>query len=344
MNKRPRLCKCCIFSVKIFIVISFTLLISIIAGEIYLREFSFYGIRYFIQLDNSKIKKDTVNELNFISIHSLDRLLKERKNIENEIVQNNANTYRVIVLGDSIAGGGLINWELAFPQILKKILQKSYPGINFEVLVCAAGGWSTPQEVSAYEKYCKELNPNLVILAYCENDTVECYQKMRKINGQLNLVFYETNIPYLSVVPFNRYFTEKLLIARFINEYFIKFLQWCHIPLGIKYCLISDEKIYQAFNRLHVLIQDTNASVLVVVFPRFDETAKLYNIRMPSLIQKWCMNLGFGYLDLLEKYERYGLEALKANPKDITHPNVFGHKIAAEEIAEKLQQMHLLGE
>lgn len=323
---------------KIFIVILAIFLITIVVGEVYLRNFSFYGIEYFIQLDEKKIKKDTENELNFIASYTLSNLIEAKKDSLLKNTQDvSSASYRIIILGDSIAGGGgLRQGELKFSEIMKDILQHNYPNIDFDILVCETGGWSTTQEVFAYEKYCKNIRHNLVIVAYCQNDDAESYQKIRKINGQLLLVFYKTGIPYLSSIPFNKFFTEQLLIARFINEYSIELLQHHKLNPHVKYCLLRDDKIYRAFKRLYILTKSQGTPVMVVVFPQLVRSANRHDVRMLTLIKKWCKELDWGFIDLMKYYKSYGMKALRVSPKDSIHPNGLGHRIAAETIAEEL--------
>jgi len=323
---------------KIFTVILSIFLITIAAGEIYLRNYSFYGIEYFIQLDEKRIKKDTGNELNFIASHILDNLIKAKKDSLLENTQNISNIYRIVIVGDSITGGGgLQQGELKFAEIMKDILQRNYPDIDFDILVCASGGWSTIQEVTAYEKYCKDIRHNLVIVAYCQNDDAESYQQIRKINGQLLLVFYKTGIPYLSSIPFNQFFTERLLIARFINEYSIKLLQHHKLSPRIKYCLLGDDKIHGAFKKLYTLTKSQRIPVMVVVFPHLVKSTAMHDARMSALIKKWCEEFDWSFIDLIEYYKSYGLEALRVSFKDSIHPNGLGHRIAAETIVKELK-------
>jgi lysophospholipase L1-like esterase len=328
---------------KIFIVIFLTLSILGIAGEIYLRNFSFYGIEYFIQLDEKRIEKDTEDELNFISRHALDDLIKAEKDSLRESTQAVSNTYRIFILGDSIAAGGqLPQGKLRFAESMKDILQRNYPNVNFDILVCASGGWSTTQEVIAYEKYGKNIRHNLVIVAYCQNDDAESYQQIRKKDGRLILAFYKTGVPYISLVPFNQFFTERLLIVRFINERLIRLLQRYQLSFHINYCLIRDDKIYHAFRKLYTLTKSEEIPVVVVVFPHLVEEMDMHDARMSSSIQKWCKELGWGYVDLQKLYKSYGLSALRVNSDDPIHPNSLGHRIAAEAIIEKLKQMAVL--
>jgi hypothetical protein len=323
---------------EFFTVIFLMFLILIFTGEIYLRHFSSYGVEYFLQL-HKNIKKDIKSELNFIPYYILDALSKAKKEAVHENNQNELMTYRIIILGDSIAcAGELGSKELGFSNRMKEILQRNYSNVNFDVLLCASGGWSTTQEVIAYEKYFQDIRHDLVILAYCQNDDAEAYQRIRKIGGKTVLAFYKTGVPYLSSIPFNKFFTERLLIARFINEHLIKLSQCYSLSFDISYCLIRDDKIYLALRKLYTLTKSKGIPVIVAVFPQLDEENDVHDVRISSLLEKWCKELGWGYVNLKEPFKAYELSALRVNPKDSIHPNSLGHRIAADAIVEELKQ------
>jgi hypothetical protein len=133
-----------------------------------------------------------------------------------------------------------------------------------------------------------------------------------------------------------------LLIARFINEYSIQLLQHYHIPVHIDYCLIKDDKIYLAFKKLHTLTKSKDIHVVVVIFPHLIESMTMHDTRMSNLIQKWCNELNWEYLDLTGLYQQYGFAALRVNSNDPIHPNGLGHRIAAEAIMEELKKMTII--
>jgi len=326
-------------ALKAFIVIFFVVSGTIALGEVYLRNLSFYGAEYSIQLDENRVKKDAENELSFISGHTLDDLIKAEKDSSLEAAQGASNTYRIIILGDSIAEGwGLRKGELKFQEVMKDILRRKYPDVNFDILTCASGGWSTTQEVIAYKKYCENIRHNLVIVAYCQNDDAEAYPRIRKVNGRLLLTFYKTGIPYLSSIPFNKFFTERSLVARFVNERAIGLLQYYKFSPHIKYCLLRDDKIYRAFKKLYALTGSRRAKAMVVIFPYLIEREAAHDAKMSALIKKWCGEFGWSFIDLMEYYKSYGLEALKSSSGNPVHPNSLGHKIAAEIIVKEFRQ------
>ncbi len=76
---------------------------------------------------------------------------------------------------------------------------------------------------------------------------------------------------------------------------------------------------------------------MVIVFPHLVKLAAMHDARMSALIKKWCKEFDWGFIDLIEHYKNYGLEALRVNSKDPIHPNSLGHRIAAETIVKELK-------
>lgn len=78
-------------------------------------------------------------------------------------------TYRIVVLGDSIAEGlGVDDVEDTFPARLERRLRDE--GRPVEVLNFAVTGYNTAQEVETLAARALAFEPDLVLLAYCLND------------------------------------------------------------------------------------------------------------------------------------------------------------------------------
>jgi lysophospholipase L1-like esterase len=324
-----------------------SLLLFFVSGEVYLRNSNYYGIEYVIQLQKGgkeEVKIRNGGEFSGLPWITGDIERAYRKlagEIEDEGKANLRRPfYRIIILGDSIAvGGALEDKEKAFPELLGRFLQRDYPDTDFKNTVFAAGGYSTEQEVGCYEKYCKPfVRPDLVILEYCQNDAIEAYPKILKKGGRHFAAFYKTCVPYLTGIPFNRFLTERFLLARLLNESLIKTFHLRRQSPIVGYCLLPDERIRGALKKLSLLTGANNVPVLVAVFPRLEDPCEdITYARMTERIKQWCGEFNFLYLDLRKEYEAYPMKTLRVVPRDYCHPNTLGHKIAAQAIAEKIE-------
>ncbi|MGH9362744.1 MAG: SGNH/GDSL hydrolase family protein, partial [Thermoanaerobaculia bacterium] len=81
-------------------------------------------------------------------------------------------TYRVVVLGDSIAAGYRVERaEEVFPALLERSLAGGPPDRPaVEVLNFAVTGYNTAQEVELLRARALPFSPDLVLLAWCHND------------------------------------------------------------------------------------------------------------------------------------------------------------------------------
>ena len=91
------------------------------------------------------------------------------------------NAYRILVLGDSIAQGLHISKpEDIFTAVMERNLNEH--GINCEVLNFGVSGYNTQQECLLFQENGLVHHPDLVVLAFCPNDT---YRTCRPILSEL---------------------------------------------------------------------------------------------------------------------------------------------------------------
>ncbi|MFT5284802.1 MAG: hypothetical protein ACI8TQ_000960 [Planctomycetota bacterium] len=87
-----------------------------------------------------------------------------------------ADTFRVVMLGDSFTLGYTVNREDLFVDILEKHWQAE--GRKVEVLNVGTEGWSTDQEVAWLLAHGEEVKPDLVVLLPYDNDVFWCGEEM----------------------------------------------------------------------------------------------------------------------------------------------------------------------
>jgi len=320
-----------------FIIIIAAVFLFIFLGEVYLKYFSYYGVDSLQNFGDELLSRDPeIIWENPYAMETLEPYFYDKNSAQE------SDKYRILVIGDSIAcGGKLKKGDIAFPAIVEELLNKKYGKDKFKVLTYASGGYSTKQEVRFYETKGKLLKPDLLILAYCYNDTAELSPRITKNKGRYILRYYRTDIPYLNKLPFNRYFTEKLLLSRLMNEALIKLSKKYNLPISLDYCFLPHEKIHAYFRRLAEVTKNSGTSVAIAVFPPLSESLTPDKRRMHRSIKKWCREFNFLNIDLLEEYRQYNSLKLRADSNDNCHPNQLGHKIAAEYIVEKLKKNYL---
>jgi lysophospholipase L1-like esterase len=89
------------------------------------------------------------------------------------LVPKPANTFRVMVIGDSFTFGTGLREDQRFSNQLEKMLKEKFPNspLNIEVLNFGSPGLLTSQERDVLKKYKDIVSPDLIIIGFCYNDT-----------------------------------------------------------------------------------------------------------------------------------------------------------------------------
>jgi len=81
------------------------------------------------------------------------------------------NTFRIMVLGDSFTWGEGLAYEERFTYLAEELLNDASTGQRFEVLSFGTRGASTDQQRKILKNHIKEVEPDLIVVAFTLNDT-----------------------------------------------------------------------------------------------------------------------------------------------------------------------------
>jgi len=81
-------------------------------------------------------------------------------------------TFRIIVLGDSVAFGHGSIEDLTYPRLLETILATRHPGTNWQVWNLGVPGYNTSTELSHLLEVGPRFQPDLVIVGFAVNDVM----------------------------------------------------------------------------------------------------------------------------------------------------------------------------
>jgi len=108
---------------------------------------------------------------------------------KDRFLENKNNSFRIIVLGDSITFGPLVAEDKTYTRILEnKLTQEGY---NVEVINISYCGWDTGQELEALKREGVRFKPDLVIAQFCTNDltVIDCLNEKVKPDDLLDKPF-----------------------------------------------------------------------------------------------------------------------------------------------------------
>lgn len=238
-------------------------------------------------------------------------------------VEKPSGTFRILVLGDSVAAGqGVARFEDTFPPLLEEDLRRG--GLPAEVLSFAVTGYNTQQEVETLADKGLAFQPDLVLLAYCLNDVKRSdggvlpglLERERRTAGPL------------------RHRVNPVLVKSALYR-----LLWYRLaaPRPEPTPTIVGNTVAESFDHLGLLARQSSFEVLVVVFPRFGKLLEEYRYaeehRLPA---EGARRNGFDYLDLVAAFQECRRTARGPLAHDRYHPTARGHRCAARAVAERL--------
>ncbi len=240
-------------------------------------------------------------------------------------LQAAAGTFRVALLGDSIAAALDLPYTDRMSSIMEVQLGGDRVGADVEVLNFGVNGYSALQEVALLEALAARFEPDLVVLQYCVNDFHPTAYPTRW--------FQEQSRSYL-VAYLTRVFDSELLdgyppAAYWEEQYRIDEAGWRNVTV--------------AFDRIAGYARSRGIPALLVIFPAishegwFAGDARDRHARVAELGR----TAGFEVLDLMPAYAEHPVETLRFRPWDTFHPNARGQRIAARAIAATLTEMRV---
>ena len=85
-------------------------------------------------------------------------------------LEKRPNTFRILVLGDSVTFGHGSVYEHTYPYLLEQHLRKWQPGIDWQVWNAAVPGYNTSQELAYLLEVGNRFKPDLVVVGFYNND------------------------------------------------------------------------------------------------------------------------------------------------------------------------------
>jgi lysophospholipase L1-like esterase len=246
-----------------------------------------------------------------------------------------AGTFRIAVIGDSIAFGRPYADEAIFPALLEDMLNEAMPERRFEVVNAALSGRDTWEEAAVLERQVLPLDPDVVILQICLNDHVRL---PKPVNNRQVGMFGER--------PWYRYSSLLRLLDTRLPGFRAHHVAWM-TRLGLDTRtpeevlrdqsvavdqLLEVEANWDAWSRellrIAELTRAHGAEILFVVFPIDYEILRGDTQTLPVLTELAAEH-GIPLMDMLPFFQ----DRPKGMLRDYTHPTAKGHYVTARELA-----------
>jgi lysophospholipase L1-like esterase len=242
-------------------------------------------------------------------------------------------TFRIAVLGDSIAAGHTLRVRHArnFAETLEELLN-ARGGTRFEVLNFGTDGYGTLQEARLLETRVAPFAPDLLLVQYCLNDPSNSYTPTvwfldaRPRSYLLDFVRRRLGLTPSELSPAHPRYTHGAVDWQRLYD-----------PAGASW-----HGVVRGFARIAAWARPRRVPVVVVIFPLLldepDARAQAPLVgRIHAQVGAAAVQEGFQVLDLAPVFGRLPAAELREIPGDQIHPNPRGHELAARAILELLQ-------
>jgi len=259
--------------------------------------------------------------------------------------------FRILVLGDSITEGSQVDEQSVFSACLERADPR------FEVINAGVAGYSTVQEYLYLTSEGINFTPDLVLLMFFENDlTDNClsyfpsmgprpYATLAAQGVQLITELDPTNYKeFILPAPFQMTLNAHSYIYYFLNSRIYQKLVANRIEQRYYADLESLEgqakfDVFYAIARMmHNYLRARGIDLVIVLIPPRED---LNAARSPAqeLIAAFCRRSSIQYIPLLERFKRECLAGERLYFNVDIHWTRAGHRVAASEITDFLQQL-----
>lgn len=242
-------------------------------------------------------------------------------------------TFRVVVIGDSIAAGLKVDrFEDTLPPLLEGELRES--GVPAEVISLAVSGYNTRQEVETLRDRGLAFDPDLVLVAYSLTD------RERVDGGILATLLTEERgaegvdareVAHTEIHP---------VLAR---SALLRALRYRVLPppppdadlsRGYEELLAGGDTVAESMADLAALADEHGFRVAVAVFPRLPNSFRGYRwLDHHQFVESLSRRHGFLHVDLLPAFAACRRQTGDSLKLDHFHPSPAGHRCAAEAVA-----------
>jgi len=255
---------------------------------------------------------------NHPGVNSLGFFDKERN------IKKSTDTYRIVVLGDSITHHG---W---YVRMLEQYFNddKSFVRYKFDVWNCGHDGYNIKQYYALLKKIVKMgISPDMIIIGFCLNDIYSVPVVFKNRNGYF--LFYEMN---------DKFFHFKANSALFIRSYFYR---WLTLFWENSFYRKNENKelkeAERSFIEIKKICKENDIKLVAVIIPyfksKYEYSEKESYIKIKQYLEKYSIN----YIDLHGKFKNIDDLSWRLWEKDYIHPNEKGHEIIADEIYKYLK-------
>lgn len=221
-------------------------------------------------------------------------------------------TYRILVLGDSITFGWGVEIQQTYAKILEDKLNRTNLGRKFQVINTGVGNYSTETELDFLKMEGLKYKPDMIILGYFINDAENIRPESK---------YFLNRQSYLYVYLWSKFLAAKARLSpkgKYTDYY-----------LSLYRDSSPEKKAFEnAVSRLKYTSKRENIPLVVLIIPDLHE----FNSYPFSAVDKYVEDLFKGYtlIKPLSGFDRDINSSQYWVSREDAHPNEKAHRVIAE--------------
>jgi lysophospholipase L1-like esterase len=246
--------------------------------------------------------------------------------------ENSGDTYRIVIIGDSVAQGQGVPRDRAFGKLLEQRLNSHDPDRPVESINLARTGYSTSQEILVLEAEGLRYQPDLVIWSYTLNDPA--HPVFHDANGDLGRYFHEPRSYTLHFIRKKLFRAgERMKRAECGEEYH-----------ALLHCAHRDQ-VTRHLARLGDISRTSGTPLVFVIHPVFVRGRDFASYSLESVhedLTSMARDAGLHVVDLWHAFKEMNPAQLHQDDDgrfDPWHPNERGHQVISDYLYEALAEL-----
>jgi len=320
------------------------IIVALILCEIFIRVHSFSKVSSSsLVLD---YKKETLFEhkpsITFTNKHGI-KVRHNSLGFIGEEIGEKGNTFRILVIGDSLTSAVYLPKEERYVNRLGKMLEKR----GVETINGGVNGYNTWQELGILRTKGLVIKPDLVIVGICLNDYVYKGPMLKK--GWFNRVveirdgskarYFDFIYQHSNLYKFFYDVLSNRIRGHLSKKSYHSYLK--EYNLNITEAELAKWK--EPFIQMMLLAKEHETKILFVIFPMETDVVKKKDVSYIGL-SSFFKERGAYCLDLATDFRRHAAQGeVLFMRRDMMHPTALGHKIAAEAMADYIIRNKILG-
>jgi lysophospholipase L1-like esterase len=239
-------------------------------------------------------------------------------------------TYRIVLIGDSVAQGQGVPRDARFGTLLEAELNARDPTSHYEVVHLALTGYSTRQQLIVLEALGLAHQPDLLLWSYVLNDPA--HPVFHDANGEAGRYFFapDWHLP--------QFLRKSWFQAR---ENVVRWARGCDRDFHATLHCVYRDQVVTNLGALAALTNAAHVPTVLLIHPLLgDESFASYRARwIHADIAQIARTLGLDVIDLLDAVQDHrpaDLAQKTADRVDPWHPNALGHRLFADYLVERL--------